>query len=234
MLTRALVAFLILPGSVGFVVPAAVLWWTGRTRVDQPLGLVVLAVGIVGLFWCVKDFYVSGKGTLAPWAPPEKLVVVGLYRYSRNPMYVTVMLVLLGWAVSFGPPFLYIYMLLVVAAFHIRVVRGEEPWVARTRGSDWGHYASHRTVGVGVVRELGGAIIDFAGPGALATPTPRGVVVTSAKFSGPAKEYLQRNDWFLEGADFERLMAWLDDRDRLQMIEFVASRTERGDGETSA
>ena len=142
MFARALIAFLALPGMFGFIFPAAFLWYTGRTQLDQPLGLVVLVVGVVGLLWCVRDFYVSGKGTLAPWAPPQKLVIVGLYRHSRNPMYVSVALVLLGWAVSFSSPALYIYTLLVVTAFHIRVVRGEEPWLARTHGSDWERYAS--------------------------------------------------------------------------------------------
>ncbi|UIF90662.1 methyltransferase [Cupriavidus sp. UYPR2.512] len=42
------------------------------------------------------------KGTLAPWAPPVQLVVVGLYRNTRNPMYVSLTLILLGWAMSFG------------------------------------------------------------------------------------------------------------------------------------
>jgi protein-S-isoprenylcysteine O-methyltransferase Ste14 len=57
-------------------------------------------------------------------------------------MHVSVALVLLGWAVSFSSPALYIYTLVVVAAFHIRVVGSEEPWLARTHGSDWKHYAS--------------------------------------------------------------------------------------------
>jgi len=142
MFTRALIAFLLLPGLAAFIIPAAWLWYTGRTQLDQPIGVVVFAVGFVGLLWCVRDFYVSGKGTLAPWAPPQKLVIGGLYRYSRNPMYVSVALVLLGWAVSFGAPALYIYTLLVVTAFHIRIVRGEEPWLARTHGSDWQRYVS--------------------------------------------------------------------------------------------
>jgi protein-S-isoprenylcysteine O-methyltransferase Ste14 len=142
MFTRALIAFLLLPGLAAFIIPAAWLWYTGRIQLDQPIGVVVSAVGFVGLLWCVRDFYVSGKGTLAPWAPPQKLVIGGLYRYSRNPMYVSVALVLLGWAVSFGSPALYIYALLVVTAFHIRVVRGEEPWLARTHGSDWQRYVS--------------------------------------------------------------------------------------------
>jgi protein-S-isoprenylcysteine O-methyltransferase Ste14 len=126
----------------GFIIPGALLWYTGRTQLDQPLGLIVLVVGVVGLLWCVRDFYVSGKGTLAPWAPPEKLVIVGLYRYSRNPMYVSVALVLLGWAISFDSPALYVYTLVVFTAFHIRVVRGEEPWLARTHGRDWERYVN--------------------------------------------------------------------------------------------
>lgn len=140
--TRALIAFLALPGLAAFAVPAAWLRHTGRARIEHPLGLVVLATGVVGLFWCVRDFYVSGRGTLAPWAPPTTLVTVGLYRYTRNPMYLSVALVLLGWAVTFGSGVLLLYALLVVTAFHVRVVRGEEPWLARTHGSDWERYAT--------------------------------------------------------------------------------------------
>lgn len=142
MFIRALIAFLALPGMIAFVIPAAWLWLTGNTQLSRPLGLVILAAGIVALLWCVRDFYVSGKGTLAPWAPPENLVVIGLYRYSRNPMYVSVALVLLGWAIAFGSVGLLVYALLVVAAFHLRVVRGEEPWLARTHGGEWERYVA--------------------------------------------------------------------------------------------
>jgi len=141
MFMRALAAFLALPGMVAFVVPVAWLRYSGRTQLAQPVGLLALALGLVGLLWCVRDFYVSGQGTLAPWSPPRKLVIVGLYRYSRNPMYVSVVLVLLGWAVSFGSPALYLYALLVATAFHLRVVRAEEPWLSRTHGSEWERYA---------------------------------------------------------------------------------------------
>jgi len=71
-----------------------------------------------------------GKGTLAPWSPPANLVIVGLYRYTRNPMYVAVMLILVGWSVSFGLRGLYVYAAFVAIAFHLRVVLGEEPWLA--------------------------------------------------------------------------------------------------------
>ncbi|MCY1019121.1 methyltransferase family protein [Pyxidicoccus sp. MSG2] len=137
---RALVAFLALPGTVAFLVPA--LWvWRAQLPLRQPLGLLATALGTAGLLWCVRDFYASGKGTLAPWAPPRELVVVGLYRYSRNPMYVSVLLVLLGWAMAFASRGLLLYALAVALAFHLRVVFGEEPWLARTHGEAWSAYA---------------------------------------------------------------------------------------------
>ena len=112
MLTRALLTFLALPGVVAFAVPIIWLIASSHTRLTQPLGLVPLVVGCLGLLWCVRDFYVRGKGTVAPWAPPVHLVVVGLYRYTRNPMYIAVTLILLGWAMSFGLPGLYVYAIM--------------------------------------------------------------------------------------------------------------------------
>jgi protein-S-isoprenylcysteine O-methyltransferase Ste14 len=142
MFARALLAFLALPGVVAFAVPVAWLVASTHTRLVQPLGLLPLVVGSFALLWCVRDFYVSGQGTLAPWSPPVHLVVVGLYRYTRNPMYVAVTLILVGWALSFGLPGLSVYAIVVAIAFHLRVVLGEEPWLARTHGARWEEYAS--------------------------------------------------------------------------------------------
>lgn len=130
MFARAVIAFLALPW----------LWLVGMPFA-QPIGLVPLVLGVVGLLWCVRDFYVFGKGTLAPWAPPKRLVVDGLYRFSRNPMYASVGLILLGWAITFASRGLLAYALAVMAAFHVRVVLGEEPWLARSFGDDWVRYA---------------------------------------------------------------------------------------------
>lgn len=141
MFARALLAFLVLPGVVAFAVPITWLIATGHTRLVHPLGLVPLLVGVVALLWCVRDFYVSGKGTLAPWAPPANLVAVGLYRYTRNPMYVAVTLIVLGWALSFGVRGLLVYAVVLAVGFHLRVVWGEEPWLARTHGARWREYA---------------------------------------------------------------------------------------------
>ncbi|MDR7132907.1 protein-S-isoprenylcysteine O-methyltransferase Ste14 [Lysobacter niastensis] len=140
MFARAVFAFLALPGVVAFLVPVAWLWMADRPAA-QPIGLLPLVLGMAGLLCCVRDFYVSGEGTLAPWAPPKRLVVSGLYRFSRNPMYVSVALILLGWAITFASGGLLAYALVVMVAFHVRVVRGEEPWLARTFGEDWVRYA---------------------------------------------------------------------------------------------
>jgi len=139
MFWRALFAFLVMPGMVAFAIPAIWLWQTGL-QPAHPLGLAVLVAGTSGLLWCVRDFYVQGKGTLAPWSPPQNLVVVGLYRYSRNPMYVCVLLILLGWATAFFSSSLLAYAAIIAVAFHLRVVYGEEPWLAHKHGAAWQAY----------------------------------------------------------------------------------------------
>jgi protein-S-isoprenylcysteine O-methyltransferase Ste14 len=140
MFLRALFAFVALPGVVAFGIP---IWWlvsTSHTELMQPWGLLPLVVGGAGLLWCVRDFYVLGKGTLAPWSPPRDLVTSGLYRYSRNPMYVSVVLILLGWTVAFDVSGLRSYTVIVAVAFFIRVVFFEEPWLALTHGAAWDDY----------------------------------------------------------------------------------------------
>jgi len=144
MFGRAMLAFLACPGLVAYAVPGCWVWALppGRKAAGLAgvLGALFLSAGTWLLLWCVRDFYVSGKGTLAPWAPPETLVRIGLYRVSRNPMYLAVGLVLLGWALAFPIPGLRIYGGAVLVAFHLRVVLGEEPWLARRHGKAWQEY----------------------------------------------------------------------------------------------
>ena len=137
---RALLAFLALPGMVAFVVPLLLIT-PGAARVwVEPWGALPLGLGLIVLALTVREFYVAGKGTLAPWSPPKHLVTAGLYRYSRNPMYVSVLLIVLGWAIPFDVPGLYWYAIGVGISFHLRVVLGEEPWLAQTHGAIWNDY----------------------------------------------------------------------------------------------
>jgi len=138
---RSVISFLALPGIVAFLVPALLLG-SRDTRLLHGEGVVVFLVGAFVLLWCVRDFYVAGKGTLAPWDPPRHLVNVGLYRVSRNPMYVGVLLILCGWTLAFRSRSLLIYSIAVAILFHLRVLLYEEPWLARTFPDDWPLYNS--------------------------------------------------------------------------------------------
>jgi len=143
MFLRVLVAFLVLPGMAAGVIPFVLSTFDPFKGDGNMLGLVVLVLGFSILMWCVRDFYVSGKGTLAPWDPPEKIVIIGLYRYVRNPMYVGVLFILLGWAIVAASPLVFGYALILYMAFHIRVIISEEPWAERTFGSEWIAYKSN-------------------------------------------------------------------------------------------
>jgi protein-S-isoprenylcysteine O-methyltransferase Ste14 len=136
---RALIALLVLPGIVAFAVPALIVPQM-MTRPFNIIGAVPFIAGAAVLLWCVRDFSVAGKGTLAPWDPPRHLVRVGLYRYSRNPMYVGVLLILVGWTAAFRLRSLVIYTMIVAIMFHFRVLLYEEPWLARTFPGEWPAY----------------------------------------------------------------------------------------------
>jgi protein-S-isoprenylcysteine O-methyltransferase Ste14 len=151
---RALIAFLVLPGLFAFAIPLLWIAPRGLDRSFDPLGLVPLGLGVILLLWTVRDFYVAGRGTLAPWSPPKELVEVGLYRFSRNPMYIAVILVLVGWAVGFRSWVLGAYALVLAVGFHLRVVLGEEPWLARTHGEKWTRYRERVPRWVGLPRRL--------------------------------------------------------------------------------
>ena len=136
---KAAFAFVALPGTVAFLVPLTIFLPHPPVSLD-PLGLFPLLLGMALLLSTVREFYVAGRGTLAPWSPPNELVTTGLYRFSRNPMYVAVLLVLLGWAAVFHSWALFVYALAVAAGFHLRVVFGEEPWLAQAHGESWSRY----------------------------------------------------------------------------------------------
>lgn len=137
---RALLSFLLLPGIIAIIVPPLIARAEGASGQGTASGIALMVVGLVLLLWCVRDFYVAGKGTLAPWDPPQHLVTTGLYQYTRNPMYVAVLTLVSGWAIYFGSLYLLGYVIFLSIGFHIRVVVAEEKWCADTFGDDWKNY----------------------------------------------------------------------------------------------
>ena len=97
-------------------------------------------IGIAMLIWCFWDFLVKGRGTPAPIDPPKELVVSGLYNYVRNPMYVGVLLVIIGHFLWFGYWNLLIYAGVVFIAFHSFVTLYEEPNLKQRFGAGYEDY----------------------------------------------------------------------------------------------
>ena len=137
---RAILAFLALPGVVAVTIPIAIGITAGRPGPDWVVALVPLVAGTLLLLSCVREFHVTGRRTLAPWAPPKRLVTTGPYRWSRNPMYVGVFTILIGWGVFWHSRTLLVYAAAVLCAFYLHVRLVEEPWAARQFGPEWDAY----------------------------------------------------------------------------------------------
>ena len=131
-----------MPAVVAGVVPVLIVSNRAPARDTFWFGITLLGVGGFLLLWCVRDFFVSGKGTLAPWDPPKHLVVVGLYRYVRNPMYLAVLTIIAGWSLLYASASLAIYLVCLAIVFHLRVVLREEQWLQRQFGAEWRDYAN--------------------------------------------------------------------------------------------
>ena len=97
-------------------------------------------VGGVMILWCFWDFLVKGKGTPAPIDPPKELVVSGLYKIVRNPMYVGVLLMLIGNFLCFWYWSLLMYAVFFFMAFHLFIIGYEEPNLKKRFGTVYEDY----------------------------------------------------------------------------------------------
>jgi protein-S-isoprenylcysteine O-methyltransferase Ste14 len=139
LLIRSIVAAAVLPGTVTVIVPGLILRGGGQLPVRWS-GLAPVAVGAAVLVRCIWEFAVAGRGTLAPMDPPTRLVVSGLYRYVRNPMYVAIMLILAGEAWFFRSVELLLYAAGFFLAANLFIVFHEEPALGRTFGGSYADY----------------------------------------------------------------------------------------------
>jgi protein-S-isoprenylcysteine O-methyltransferase Ste14 len=135
--------FLVLaPGSVAVLVPR----WISRWQIQAPflgftpirlLGVLLIAAGLAALLDSFARFALHGLGTPAPIFPTRHLVVTGLYRYVRNPMYVSVVSLILGQALLLGNLRVLEFGLVIWLAFHVFVVTYEEPTLRSNFGAEY-------------------------------------------------------------------------------------------------
>ena len=142
LLKNLLFTFLV-PGVVAGWIP----WLIAGARAPtsgMPLVVALALFGVGGAVyaWCVWDFASFGRGTPAPIDAPKKLVIRGLYRFTRNPMYVGVLTVVAAWAVLFQAASLIVYAVAVATMFQLFILVYEEPHLEGLFGDDYRAYRS--------------------------------------------------------------------------------------------
>ena len=136
------VFFALAPGVMAGLIPWSLTGWEAKHTWPalRVLGAVLIAVGLVVLVQAFVRFVVEGVGTPAPVAPTEHLVVGGLYRHVRNPMYVAVTAIIVGQALVLGRPALLLYAAAFVAVTATFVRLYEEPDLRGRFGAEYEAY----------------------------------------------------------------------------------------------
>jgi protein-S-isoprenylcysteine O-methyltransferase Ste14 len=142
-------------GGLGFVVVGGptlvaglVPWLITRWHADdQPLALKLLggafiAFGLVLVLEATARFALQGRGTPAPWAPPERFVAQGSYRFTRNPMYVGVLVLIVGQALLLGRELLFVWAGAASLIFQLFLLLEEEPGLRRRFGAAYEDYCA--------------------------------------------------------------------------------------------
>jgi protein-S-isoprenylcysteine O-methyltransferase Ste14 len=139
---KSLLFLIVAPGMVAGYIPLVLLRRGPQieTGVFAYLAIPLWIIGGVILLWSFWNFLIQGRGTPAPIDPPKELVAVGFYRYVRNPMYVGVLLILIGHFLWFGFWWLLVYTVLAFVVVHLFVTLYEEPTLKRKFGAAYEDY----------------------------------------------------------------------------------------------
>ncbi len=145
LVVKTLTFTMLVPGTVAVVVPSIIVkigvpYAMVQSFFPRLLGLLATLAGLSICLWCFWDFINKGKGTPSPFEPPKKLVIVGLYRYVRNPMYIGIILIILGEAILYSSLLLMLYLGMLLVIFHIGVVYYEEPRLKAEFGETYDNY----------------------------------------------------------------------------------------------
>lgn len=145
LLVKNLLFTALFPGTTSVLLPLWIAaaqgkleWNAGRLALASPLFL----AGVAIYAWTVFNFAHIGRGTPAPIDAPKTLIVQGPHRFVRNPMYIGVLAVALGWAVAFGSAEIALYAAGLALAFHVFVLAVEEPSLRRQFPDDYRRYSS--------------------------------------------------------------------------------------------
>lgn len=138
----SIVFFLVAPVVVAGVVPWLLtdLEEGSAPGPFQIVGFALATIGVAALVFSFIRFVVEGLGTPAPVAPTEQLVVGGLYRHVRNPMYIAVLTTIVGEALALGRPILLVYALIAGTAMVSFARWYEEPALSRRFGDTYETY----------------------------------------------------------------------------------------------
>jgi len=144
-LLRALTYATLFVALVLVIVPRGILRasgykWGGAPSWSELAGTGLVIAGFALVVWCLGTFAFVGKGTAAPFDPPRRLVVVGPYRFVRNPIYIGAVIAMLGAAMVLWSWWLVLYALVVLVVTHLLVILYEEPHLRRVFGQPYEEY----------------------------------------------------------------------------------------------
>ncbi len=141
---KTLLFTIVAPGTVTALLPYFILTRTHASSIGpfRYIGIPVVCLGIAIYAWCAWSFAFKGRGTPAPIDPPKKLIIEGLYRCMRNPMYVGVLTILAGEVFWFASPMLLVYAGIVAGVFHAFVRLYEEPKLQNLFGGQYTAYCN--------------------------------------------------------------------------------------------
>ena len=148
---KHIIAILLLPFTVTVLIPILILRPAQSARIGggmpfpgdwifAALGILLIAAGLFFLAGTIRLFAVRGRGTLAPWHPPQALVVEGPYRYVRNPMISGVLFILLGEAALLASMPLFGWFVFAAALNAVYIPLAEEPGLERRFGASYAQY----------------------------------------------------------------------------------------------
>ena len=142
---KTFIFLIVFPGIALFYVPYKIVTYSSIATFHLSIlcyaAFIPWFLGVSISLWCVWAFVFKGRGTPAPIDPPKELVVGGLYKIVRNPMYLGILLILLGHIFWFQSMLLVIYAVCLFIAFHLFIVFYEEPTLRRKFGDSYDRFS---------------------------------------------------------------------------------------------